>query len=52
MKREEIPTVDEAIKFSNSRSAPIADLKEPVKTLGGQLIKTVWSAAAVLVAPT
>ena len=39
MKREEILTVDEAIRFLDSRTAPIAELKEPVKTLEGQLNK-------------
>jgi len=39
MKREEVLTVDEAIKFVDSRRAPIAELKEPVKTLEGQLNK-------------
>ena len=39
MKCEEILTVDEAIKFVDSRTAPIAELKEPLKTLEGQLNK-------------
>ena len=39
MKREKILTVDEAIEFGDSRSAPIAELKEPAKTLEGQLNK-------------
>ena len=39
MKREEVLTVYEAIKFVNSQTAPIAELKEPVKTLEGQLNK-------------
>jgi len=39
MKREDILTVDEAIKFVDSRTAPIAELKEPVKTVEGQLNK-------------
>jgi hypothetical protein len=39
MKREDILTVDEAIKFVDSRTAPVGELKEPVKTLEGQLNK-------------
>ena len=39
MKREKILTVDEAIKFVDSRTAPVGELKEPVKTLEGQLNK-------------
>jgi len=39
MKREETLTVDEAIKFVDSRTAPIAEPKEPVKTLESRLNK-------------
>ncbi len=34
MEREGVLTVGEAIKFGDSRRAPIAELKEPVKTTG------------------